>query len=64
MNIVVPLTGDERTVLLRMAEDDYRGAKDEVRWLIVQEARQRGLLPEPSAALVVDDTPDTGGGAL
>lgn len=64
--ITVPLSTEQRIALVKMAEQDFRDFRDEVRFLIVEEARRRGLLPSPSCTstekqIVVDPiytTPD------
>jgi hypothetical protein len=39
------LTREERRLLSRMVEEDVRLPLDQVRWLIVEEAKRRGMLP-------------------
>ncbi len=43
------LEQNERRLLSKMVADDVRTPVDQVRWLIVQEAHRRGLLPQAKA---------------
>jgi len=41
--LTLSFTPDERAALQRIAEADFRPPKDELRWLLRQEAQRRGL---------------------
>jgi hypothetical protein len=43
--INVPLSGGEITALIRMAEMDCRQPREQLRFLLREEASKRGLLP-------------------
>jgi hypothetical protein len=43
----VMLSVDEWKVLFKMAKDDCREPRDQMRWLLTQEARRRDLMPDP-----------------
>ena len=43
--ILVHLSQDERTALLAIAKQEMRPPNDQLRYLVNQEARRRGLLP-------------------
>lgn len=44
------LERNERKLLSQMVTEDVRTPADQVRWLIVEEAKRRGLLPAPKNA--------------
>ena len=46
--VKVRLEGWERKLLEEMASQDYRLPSEELRYLVVQEAKRRGLLASPS----------------
>ena len=43
--LTISFTPAEREALRSMAEIDFRPPKDQLRYLLCQEARKRGLLP-------------------
>ena len=43
--MTISFTPEEGKILQAMAEADCRSPKDQIRWLLCQEARQRGLWP-------------------
>ena len=43
--LTISFTPEEREALQAMAESDFRPPKDQLRYLLRQEARERGLLP-------------------
>lgn len=43
--LTISFTEEERNALQQMAEYDFRPPKDQMRWLLRQEAQRRGLLP-------------------
>jgi hypothetical protein len=45
IRINVPLDRSEATALIRMAEDDCRQPREQLRYLLREAARLRGLLP-------------------
>jgi hypothetical protein len=45
--IQIPLTEAESKALQAMCEEDHREWRDQMTWLLVQEARRRGLMPLP-----------------
>lgn len=47
--ITVDLSPQERAALLDMAIQDIRPPNEQLRYLVVSEARRRGLLDPPSA---------------
>ncbi len=47
--IYTPLTDDERRLLLRMAKDECRDPREQLRYLFRQAARSRGLLETEQA---------------
>jgi len=57
--INVPLAADEMGALLAMARTDCRHPREELRWVFVQEARRRGLLPILEDAEQAEATADT-----
>lgn len=42
--LTISFTEEERNALQQMAEYDFRPPKDQMRWLLRQEAQKRGLL--------------------
>lgn len=50
MKIKLELTAQERLVLDRLAESDLRRPSEQLRWLVMQEARRRGLAAPPTNA--------------
>jgi hypothetical protein len=48
MRMVVILSETERQLLNAMSERDLRFPRDQMRYLLIQEAKRRGLLPAPS----------------
>jgi hypothetical protein len=42
--LTINFTPEERKALQRMSETDFRPLKDQVRWLLHEEAKRRGLL--------------------
>jgi hypothetical protein len=62
--VTVLLERTEAQALVHMAEVDCRHPRDELRWLLVREARERGLLPgppepQPAEAEEIDSVEDT-----
>ena len=51
MRMVLVLSEAERQALRAMSEHDMRFPREQLRFLLLQEAKRRGLLP-------ADDTPD------
>jgi len=58
--ITVSLGDDERAALGRMAAEDTRYPKQQIAWLIRQEAQRRGLLPATNSNRAGDVLADTG----
>ena len=50
--LTISLTPEEREALERMVEADFRPPKEQIRWLVREEARRRGLLPVAKAGKV------------
>ena len=48
--LTISFTPDERKALQAMAEKDFRPPKDQLRWLLREEAQRRGLLPAKQEA--------------
>ena len=46
MRIKLDLTAQERLALDRLAESNFRRPSEHLRWLLMQEAQQQGLLPK------------------
>ncbi len=46
VRLMVTLTGEEPSALTRMAADDCRDPREQLRYLLREEARRRGLLAE------------------
>lgn len=44
-HLIVHLSPEERRLLLRLAKTDVRPPHDQIRYLIVNEAQRRGILP-------------------
>lgn len=44
--INVPLTKSEAVALIRIAEAECRHPREQMRYLLIKEAQQRGLLPK------------------
>ena len=42
--LTISFEPEEQLALQRMAEEDFRPPKDQLRWLLRQEAQKRGLL--------------------
>jgi len=49
MKIFVPLSPDERAALGAMCRQDLRDPRDQMRFILRQEATKRGLLPQEEA---------------
>jgi hypothetical protein len=43
--VVVPLSADERGALIRIAEVECRDPREQLRFLLREEAQRRGLIP-------------------
>ncbi len=51
LRLYVPLDSDEHRALCEMCNQDFRGERETLRWLLRQEAIKRGLLtPEGTEA--------------
>lgn len=53
LRITIPLTEAEYDALVRMAQQDYRHPRGQIRFLLCEEARRRKLLdvlPQPDSA--------------
>jgi len=57
----------ERAVLATLCSQDYRPPEDQVRYLVIQEAKRRGLLEDPPPTLANENgahNPSQAGAAL
>jgi hypothetical protein len=54
--LTISFTPEERQVLQAMAETDTRPPKEQVRWLLRQEAERRGLLSSLEAQHLAAET--------
>lgn len=45
MRITVPLSDKEREVLAQMATEALRDPRDQIRWILREEAERRGIWP-------------------
>ena len=61
MAIQIYLEPVEREAVIKMARQEMRPLREQIRWLIVQEAQRRGLLPAPPTDTDPTDTEPTGG---
>ena len=48
MKVSINLDEAENRALIKMADLAYRSPREQLRWLLVQEARRLGLLPQAS----------------
>jgi hypothetical protein len=53
--LTVSFTAEESEALERMSMEDFRPPKDQIRWLLREEAQRRGLLSKEVAE--ASDTP-------
>lgn len=49
--LIITLSDQERMALERLARDEFRPLRDQVRVLVRDEALRRGVWPEPAEAL-------------
>jgi hypothetical protein len=60
--LTISFTPDETKALRRLSEMDFRPPKDQVRWLVRQEAKRRGLwLPDDAQDQQVEEGCDVQG---
>ena len=60
--VVITLDSLERNIVQTMARQDMRGPKDQVRFLIREAARERGLLPTDDADQIDRSTQERNSG--
>ncbi len=57
-SITVSLDSDEQFALAVMRDQDMRYPKQQIKWLIRQEAQRRGLLPQHDSIQLDNENPD------
>lgn len=58
--VPVDFLEDEREILDALCFSDYRPPAEELRWLVMQEARRRGLLPKMNDGIGLTFQDETG----